>query len=62
MTYKAELLGRLHIKGTFECRDKDGNLLKTIELSGEAPLTDASQVAAAQQLIQEANSGTDNRS
>lgn len=28
------------ISGTFECRDKDGVLLKTIELKGELPLSD----------------------
>lgn len=31
---KATLL----VSGLFECRDKDGNLLKTIEIKGEIPL------------------------
>lgn len=61
MTYQTELVGRLGISGTFECRDAEGNVLKTIELSGSIPLSDAGQVEAAQQLIEEANSGTDHR-
>ena len=31
---------RMVISGTFECRDKDGVLLKTIELKAEVPLDD----------------------
>jgi hypothetical protein len=54
-TYKTDLVGRLGIKGTFECRDEFGNVLKTIELSGSIPLTEAQ----AEQLIQEADHGTD---
>ena len=38
MDQKAELQAKLHISGTFECRDADGNLVKTIEVSGEIPL------------------------
>ena len=33
-----EIQAKVVIQGTFECRDKDGNLVKTIELSGEIPL------------------------
>jgi len=32
--------GRLHITGTFECRDKDGTLVKTITLTAEVPLAE----------------------
>jgi hypothetical protein len=35
---ETQLSAKLVIQGTFECRDKDGNLLKTIELKGELPL------------------------
>jgi hypothetical protein len=35
---EANLEAKLVIQGTFECRDKDGNLLKTIELKGEMPV------------------------
>ena len=33
-----EIQAKVIIQGTFECRDKDGNLIKTIELTGELPL------------------------
>ena len=35
---ETQLNAKLVIEGTFECRDKDGNLLKTIELKGELPV------------------------
>lgn len=31
---------RLQISGNFECRDKDGKLLKTFELWGSLPISD----------------------
>jgi hypothetical protein len=37
---EANLEAKLVIQGTFECRDKDGNLIKTIEFKGELPLED----------------------
>ena len=38
MNDQAQLNATLRISGTLECRDKDGNLLKTIEMNGEIPL------------------------
>ena len=33
------LKAKLVITGTFECRDADGNLLKTIDFKSDMPLT-----------------------
>jgi hypothetical protein len=35
----AEVNAKLVISGTFECRDATGNLIKTIELKTEVPLS-----------------------
>lgn len=48
------ITARLGIAGVLECRDADGNVIKTIELLGSLPLTDEQ----AQQL-QGATDGTD---
>ena len=57
MTYEAKpLTARLGIKGTFECRDKDGNVLKSIEIDGSVPI----ELAQAEELLKEAN-GPDDR-
>lgn len=37
---------KLVIAGTLECRDKDGNLLKTIDVRGAIPLDLADKEAA----------------
>ena len=54
MTHKAQVTGALVMRGTFECRDKDGNVLKTIDFT--CPLTDEQ----AEQLTEGAEHGTDN--
>lgn len=38
--FHGDLEAKLVIQGTFECRDKDGNLIKTIEIKAELPVTD----------------------
>lgn len=35
-----QLSAKLVISGAFECKDKDGNVLKVIHLGGSIPLTD----------------------
>ena len=40
MTYEAAVGARLGISGTLECKDKDGNILSVIELSGSIPLSE----------------------
>ena len=32
------ITGRLGLSGTFECRDAEGNILKTIEFTGSLPI------------------------
>lgn len=40
MTFKTNpMCARLGIKGTFECRNAAGEVIKTIELVGAVPLT-----------------------
>lgn len=34
------LTAKLVISGSFECKDKDGNVLKVIHLNGSLPLND----------------------
>lgn len=43
--------GRVQVNAVFECRDKDGNIVKTIELTGSVPLAQ----------LTEPEDGTDNR-
>lgn len=38
MNVPEPISAKLVVSGVFECRDKDGNLLKTIEVKGEIPL------------------------
>ncbi len=64
MDFKTGMGGRLGISGTFECKDKDGVVLKTIELRGSVPLEDLGlTVEQAQALVdsQGADSGPDHR-
>jgi hypothetical protein len=46
MNVPEPISAKLVISGTFECRDADGNLVKTIELKSEVPLTDLQQEQA----------------
>lgn len=55
---QASLSGHVRISGAFECRDKDGNVIKTIPFTGSVPLKDLPPEAA-QQL--ESHDGLDNR-
>lgn len=56
MSYAVNPLGaRLGIRGTFECRDATGAVVKTLELSGSVPLealpiSEADRQALLQQL------------
>lgn len=45
MNQEAKLEGKVVISGLLECRDKDGVLLKVIELRGEVPLSDIKEEA-----------------
>jgi hypothetical protein len=40
MNQEAKLEGKVVVSGQLECRDKDGVLLKVIDLRGEVPLVD----------------------
>lgn len=64
MTHQTHVGARLGIHGTLECKDKDGNVLRTIVISGSIPLSDSGLTAGeAQEMInqQEADNGFDNR-
>lgn len=62
MNQQATLGAQLHVAGNLEFRDKDGNLLKTVGISGTFPLSDLGMtVEQAQQLIQENSDGTHDR-
>lgn len=61
---QAQIGAKLGIGGTLEFRDKDGNILKTVQMSGSVPLSDIGISAEqAQELIeqQEQSHGTDHR-
>ena len=36
--FSTQVNAKLVISGIFECRDKDGNLVKTIEVKADVPL------------------------
>ena len=38
MNFNTGVKGRIGISGSFECKDKDGRVLKTIEVKGSVPL------------------------
>ena len=64
MTFQTDLGARLGLSGAFECRDKDGNILKVIAFNGAIPLSRLDMtVEQAQQLVsqQEADNGIDDR-
>lgn len=63
MTLNTSGLGaRLVISGSFECLDKDGNVLKVIDGRGEFPLSELGlSVEQAEQLIKEQGHGLDDR-
>lgn len=51
---------RLGLAFTLECRDKDGNILKTIDCKGSIPLDQLGMsVEQAEALIEEVGNGTD---
>jgi hypothetical protein len=51
---------RLGLAFTLECRDKDGNILKTIDCKGSIPLSQLGiDVDQAKELITEATNGAD---
>ena len=60
MTFQTDLGARFGLSGAFECRDADGNILKTIAFTGTIPLARLDMtVEQAQQLVsqQEADDG-----
>lgn len=60
MSFSTGMGAKLGINGTFECKDKDGNVLETITLNGAIPLEKLGlTVEEAQQLIKETNHGSD---
>jgi len=64
MTFTAGVGAKLGISGVFEFRDKDGNILKTMEVIGSIPLEKLDMnVEQARQLINESGqeNGSDNR-
>lgn len=38
MTYEAKMTAKLGMRGTIECRDARGEVVKTIEFAGSIPL------------------------
>lgn len=52
--------GRLGVSGFLQYRDKDGNVLKEVEVSGSIPLT-SEQAQELVQQQQEQDNGTHNR-
>ncbi len=53
---------KLVISGSFECLDKDGNVLKVIEGRGAFPIDQLGlSVEQAQQLVKEQGNGLDDR-
>ena len=52
-----QVAGKLLLSGSLEFRDKDGNVLKVVEMRGAIPL-DSEGVAEAQKLM-EGQHGTD---
>jgi hypothetical protein len=64
MTHQMSMGARLGIKGAFECRDAEGNILNVIEFDGSIPLENVGlTVDEAQSLIesQEVQNGSDHR-
>jgi hypothetical protein len=60
--YKAEIGAKLGISGTLEFRDAQGNVLKTVEMSGAIPLEQLGMtIEQAEQLIKENQHGPDHR-
>lgn len=57
------MVGKLGIRGTLECRNAQGEIIKTIELNGSIPLSTPEQVEQARALIsqQEQSHVTDHR-
>lgn len=54
MTFKTGMGGKLGISGTLEFRNKAGEVIKTIELNGQIPLSQLGMTPEqAQQLIQQ---------
>ena len=60
MTDHAGLKGKLNIKGALQFRDKDGNVLSTMEIDGAVPL-DRFSPEQQQQLIKDYGHGADHR-
>jgi len=57
MSDTASVGGKLGIAGVLEYLDKDGNVLKTVEIKGSIPLTDEQVVEVAKDM--EIQDGTD---
>lgn len=60
MSWNSGLKGKLNIKGAFQFRDKDGNVLSTMEVDGSIPL-DRFTPEQQQQLLKDIPHATDNR-
>ena len=62
MSYQTGIGAKLGISGAFQCKDRDGNVLKTIAFTGAIPLERLGFSAEqAQQLIEEVNHGPDHK-
>ena len=62
MSYQTGIGAKLGISGEFQCKDADGNVLKTIAFTGAIPLERIGISAEqAQQLIEEVKNGSDDR-
>ena len=62
MSYQTSIGAKLGISGAFQCKDRDGNVHKTIAFTGAIPLERIGISAEqAQQLIEEVKNGYDDR-
>lgn len=64
MPYQTDMGAKLGISGVLEFRDSQGNLLKTVQMTGSIPLSDLGVSAEEAQTIidsQEPTHGTDHR-
>ena len=62
MSYQTGIGAKLGISGALQCKDRDGNVLKTIAFTGAIPLVRIGISAEqAQQLIEEVKNGSDDR-
>ena len=63
MTFETHTAGRVGLSGFLQFRDKNGVVIKEVEINGSVPLPEGLTAEQAQELInsQEQSNGTDHR-